>query len=118
MDIAVFDWCHEKSLSEPRVTVLTRRDALPIRKYINSFHGTTELFDYPDGDFDRLIHLAAPSALIHLEVWVIRLSCNSFTRVRKYPRICLFKVTGRCLFTIRELYMVGFQWPRMGRLTS
>ena len=48
-------------LAAPRLTVLTRRHAFQTTISENTI-GEIENFGFPDGKFDLLIHLAAPSA--------------------------------------------------------
>ena len=96
-----FDWCHEKGFSKPRVTALTRRpDVLPIRKYVSSIQGTTESFDQPDGVFDRLIHLAAPSARDTFSGMSDRDKLQQmYVGTKNILEFASSKVTGRSLFT-------------------
>lgn len=115
-----FDWCHENSLSKPRVTALARRpDFLPIRKYISSLQGATESFDHPDGVFDRLIHMAAPSA---------RDTFNGMSDQAKLQQIYVgtknilefasSKVTGRSLFTSSGAIYGGFSKAEDGPINE
>ena len=60
--IALTEWMHQRRLAAPRLTVLTRRHALPDLPFLKTQFGEIENFDFPDGKFDLLIHLAAPSA--------------------------------------------------------
>lgn len=57
-----FDWCHDRKLAEPKIVALVRRDILYKTSYISIIRGTVENFENPNVSFDRLIHLAAPSA--------------------------------------------------------
>ena len=60
--LCFMDWCHARSLAEPRVTNLVRRNVLPKRSYSTSLVGDLRDFTFPNSKLDRLIHLAAPSA--------------------------------------------------------
>jgi dTDP-glucose 4,6-dehydratase/UDP-glucose 4-epimerase len=60
--IALVDWMHQRKLAAPRLTVLARRDVLPELPFLTMHLGNIESFDFPNGNFDLLIHLAAPSA--------------------------------------------------------
>ena len=105
-----FDWCHEKGFSKPRVTALTRRPGvLPIRKYVSSVHGTTELFDHPDGDFDRLIHLAAPSARDTFGGMGDQAKLQQmYIGTKNILEFASSKVNGRSLFTSSGAIYGGF----------
>ena len=117
--VLFFDWCHEKSLSEPRVTVLTRRDALPIRKFLNSFYGTTESFDYPDGVFDRLIHLAAPSARDTFNGMSDQAKLQQmYIGTKNILEFASSKVIGRSLFTSSGAIYGGFPKAENGLINE
>ena len=60
--IALAEWMHRENLAAPRLTVLSRRDALPQLPFVTAHLGTIDSFEFPSGTFDLLIHLAAPSA--------------------------------------------------------
>ena len=60
--IALAEWMHKENLAAPRLTVLSRRDALPQLPFVTVHLGTIDSFEFPSGTFDLLIHLAAPSA--------------------------------------------------------
>lgn len=53
---------HQRKLAAPRLTVLTRRDVLPELPFLMAHLGVIDSFEFPNGNFDLLIHLAAPSA--------------------------------------------------------
>lgn len=104
-----FDWCHERGLSEPRTTILTRRDVLPTRKYISCVYGTTESFDHPDGVFDRLIHLAAPSARDTFGGMSDRAKFEQmYVGTKNILEFASSKITGRSLFTSSGAVYGGF----------
>jgi len=95
-----FEWCHERGLSHPRVTALTRRDVLPHRKFITTLNGKTESFQFPDECFDRLIHLAAPSARDTFEGMGDRDKLQQmYLGTQNVLNFSAKKVSGRCLFT-------------------
>lgn len=60
--IALADWMHRRKLAAPRLTVLTRRDVLPDLQFLTTHLGAIDSFEFPNENFEFLIHLAAPSA--------------------------------------------------------
>jgi len=95
-----FEWCHERDLSHPRVTALTRRNVLPLQKYITSLNGTIESFQRPNGSFDRLIHLAAPSARDTFGGMGDRAKLQQmYLGTQNILEFAADNITGRCLFT-------------------
>ena len=91
--IALAEWMHRKDLAAPQLTVLSRRDALPDLPFIKTHLGTIDSFEFPSGNFDLLVHLAAPSA---------RDTFNGMTDRDKLDQ--LYAGTGRVLdFTARHV---------------
>ena len=91
--IALAEWMHKKNLAAPRLTVLSRRDALPQLPFVTTHLGAIDSFEFPSGTFDLLIHLAAPSA---------RDTFNGMTDRAKLDQ--LYAGTSRVLdFTARQV---------------
>jgi len=59
--ISFIDWCHARQISSPQITALVRQNTIPVRSFIKPVIGSLESFN-ERSKFDRLIHLAAPSA--------------------------------------------------------
>jgi len=103
------DWCHARSLAAPRVTNLVRRDILPKRSYSTSLVGDLKEFSFPNSKFDRLVHLAAPSARDTSGGMTDRDKLEQlYLGTRNVLNFASKKIKGRCLFTSSGAVYGGF----------
>jgi nucleoside-diphosphate-sugar epimerase len=106
--ISFMDWCHVRKLASPKITALVRQNILPIRDYITPCLGTIESFQQ-SSKFDRLIHLAAPSARDTFSGMSDRDKLQQiYLGTKNVLDFASEQVFGRCLFASSGAVYGGF----------
>jgi len=107
--LSFMDWCHARNYSAPQVTVLVRRNILPKRDYVESVMGDIGDFCFPERKFDRLIHLAAPSARDTFEGMTDQEKLQQlYFGTRHILEFASNNIKGRSLFTSSGAIYGGF----------
>ena len=96
--IALVEWMHREKLAAPRLTVLSRSDALPLLPFVTPHFGTINNFDFPTETFDFLIHLAAPSARDTFNGMTDRDKLDQLYGTSRVLDFTARQVSGRSLF--------------------
>ena len=117
--LSFMDWCHARKFAEPRVTALVRRDILPIRNYSSSLVGDLREFSFPNSKFDRLIHLAAPSARDTFKGMTDREKLEQlYFGTKHILDFAEKKIKGRCLFVSSGAVYGGFSTDQQEPITE